>query len=145
MANILLVAGCYHLGDNAGAFQHAVYVGHALELPFKKTWIDPAAQTVTFLFATTDVETWGDWKGHAVTINGSEIGRLKDATDAQGPREGFSIPVRTSSLNALLNGRDEFTLRIELETQTAFPGMADDFIITRIETDGTLAAKLGWK
>ena len=74
MTNILLIAGRYQLGNNEGLFQDAHDVGYGLELPFRKTWIDTDAKEIGFVFHTTDVETWGDWKGHRVAINGQEIG-----------------------------------------------------------------------
>ncbi len=58
MTNILLIAGRYQLGNNAGLFQDAHYVGYGLELPFRKTWIDTDAKEIGFVFHTTDVETW---------------------------------------------------------------------------------------
>jgi hypothetical protein len=47
------------------------------------------------------VETWGDWKGHRVAINGQEIGRLKDPSDTYGPAEVFTIKVPTATLEKL--------------------------------------------
>jgi hypothetical protein len=44
-----------------------------------------------------------------------------------------------------LGGEDNFLLAVELERQAASPGLADDFVLWRIETDGTFAASLGWK
>jgi len=145
MTDILLVAGRYQLGDDPGLFQDAVYVGQTLALPFKKTWIDGSATTVKLIVYTTDVETWGDWKGHAVSINGVEIGRLKDPNDTYGPLERFELPIPVATLNGALGGKDEFILSVVLEVQAATPGLSDDFILVRIATDGTFAAKLGWK
>ncbi len=145
MTNILWVAGRYQLGDDPGLFQDAHYVGHALELPFRKTWIDDSAQTVTLLIHTTDVETWGAWQGHSVLLNGTEVGRLKDASDTQGGTEIFQLPLARGTLDGILSGEDNFLLRVEIERQPSQPGLADDFVLTRIETDGTFAAKLGWK
>ena len=97
MTNILLIAGRYQLGNNEGLFQDAHYVGYGLELPFRKTWIDTDAKEIGFVFHTADVETWGDWKGHRVAINGQEIGRLKDPSDTYGPAEVFTIKVPTAT------------------------------------------------
>lgn len=64
-----------------------------------------------FVFHTTDVETWGDWKGHRVAINGQEIGRLKDPSDTYGPAEVFTIKVPTATLEKILSGKDNFNCR----------------------------------
>jgi hypothetical protein len=133
MTNILLIAGRYQLQD-------AHYVGYGLELPFRKTWIDTDAKEIGFVFHTTDVETWGDWKGHS-----QEIGRLKDPSDTYGPAEVFTIKVPTATLEKILSGKDNFVLSVELERQPTQPGLSDKLVLTRIETDGTLAASLGSK
>jgi hypothetical protein len=91
------------------------------------------------------VETWGDWKGHRVAINGQEIGRLKDPSDTYGPAEVFTIKVPTATLEKILSGKDNFVLSAELERQPTQPGLSDKLVLTRIETDGTLAASLGSK
>ena len=142
MTNILLIAGRYQLGNNEGLFQDAHYVGYGLELPFRKTWIDTDAKEIGFVFHTTDVETWGDWKGHRVAINGQEIGRLKDPSDTYGPAEVFTIKVPTATLEKILSGKDNFVLSVELERQPTQPGLSDKLVLTRIETDGTLALRV---
>ncbi|MBV8686897.1 MAG: hypothetical protein JOZ90_10995 [Alphaproteobacteria bacterium] len=145
MTDILWVAGRYQLGNDPGLFQDAAYVGQTLALPFKKTWLDPNATAVKLIIYTTDVETWGSWSGHAVFINSTEVGRLKDPTDTMGPLERFELSIPVWTLNSALGGKDEFTLRVELEVQAAQPGLSDDFVLTRIASDETIAAKLGWK
>lgn len=142
---IVFVTGRYQLGNNPGIFQDATYVGHEIRLPFVKTWLDPNATQIGLQFYTHDIETWGSWSGHRVAINGTEIGRLKDPADTQGSLEMFSIVVSRTSLEAILNGDDNFILSIELDRQPAHPGLADDFVLTRIESDGSFAAMLGWK
>ena len=143
MGDILWLAGRYHLGDNPGVFQDAQYVGYALELPFRKTWIDETATTVKLIVTTLEVETWGAWSGHKVSINGVEVGRLKDQNDAQGSPERFELRIDRALLDGALAGKDTFILRVDLDIQPATPGMADDFILTRVASDG-FAAKLGW-
>jgi hypothetical protein len=145
MTDILWVAGRYQLGNDPGLFQDAAYVGQGLALPFKKTWIDPNATVVKLIIHTTDVETWGNWSGHAVLINNIEVGRLKDPTDTMGSIERFELSIPVSTMNAALGGKDEFALRVELEIQPAQPGLSDDFVLTRIASDESFAAKLGWK
>jgi hypothetical protein len=145
MTPIVLITGRYQFGNDAGLFQDAVYVGFELSLPLTKTWLDPTAKDVVFIFYTHDVETWGHWNGHRVAINDTEIGRLKDPDDAQGTNEVFRLSVPVADLNNALGGKDTFLLSIELEVQPATPGLSDDFVLWRIETDGTFSARLGWK
>ena len=143
--SILVLGGSYHFGDNAGIFQGATYVGHKLTLPVRKTWIDDKAETIAFVFESHDVETWGTWKGHQVSINGSEIGRIKDKADTTGRVELTTLEVKKEDFLKLLNQKENFTLEIELERQAANPGLADDFVLTRIATSTNLVIVLGWK
>jgi hypothetical protein len=145
MTSIVLVTGRYQIGNDPGVFQDAIYVGFELKLPFTKTWIDPNASSITFTFYTHDVETWGTSKGHRVSINNVEIGRLRDPIDVQGASEICSISVPRTTIESLLATDDNFLLSIELELPLQGPGLADDFVLWRIETDGTFAARLGWK
>jgi hypothetical protein len=145
MTPIVLITGRYQLGNDPGIFQDALYVGFELKLPFTKTWIDSSATNITFVFYTHDVETWGSWKGHRVSINNVEIGRLRDPDDAQGASEIFKLAVPRTTVETALGGKDNFLLSVELDVQPATPGLADDFVLWRIETDGTFAARLGWK
>jgi hypothetical protein len=142
--SILLISGSYHFGDNPGAFQNATYVGYQLVLPVRKIWLDERAEKLTFHFTTHDVETWGDWKGHKVSINGTEIGRIKEAGQA-GASEITKLSLRRCEFVELLDGKDNFNLGIELEKQPAYPRLADDFVLTRIATSDNLALVLGWK
>lgn len=145
MTPIPLITGRYQLGNDAGLFQDAMYVGFELKLPFTKTWHDTSAATITFNLYTHDVETWGDWLGHRVSINGIEIGRLKDPADTLGVNEVFSLAVPRTVLEAALGGKDRFVFSVELELQPSTPGMEDDFVLWRVESDGTFSARLGWK
>ena len=141
---IVLVTGRYQLGDDPGLFQDALYVGHELSLPFTRTW--DSGGDITLKFYTHDVETWADWQGHRVTINNTEIGFLKDdAAEEGGAGEMIPLLIPAAKLQAALSGNDRFLLNITLGTQKSTPGMADDFVLWRIESDGTFAAKLGWK
>ena len=142
---ILVLSGKYHFGDNAGVFQNATYIGHQLVLPVRKTWLDDKADTVAFYFSTHDVETWGDWKGHKVAINGTEIGRIKDVADTVGEIETTKLELTKAEFIKLLDRSDNFSLSIELEKQITLPGLADDFVLTRIATSDNLAVVLGWK
>ncbi len=146
MANsILVVSGSYHFGDNPGIFQNSTYVGHQLVLPVRKMWLDDRSDKVAFYFGTQDVETLGNWKGHRVTINGTEIGRIKNLSGTAGTAETVKLEVKRDDLLRLLNEQDNFSLAIEYEKQAAMPGMGDDFVLTRIATSETLSVSLGWK
>ena len=145
MANqILVVSGSYHFGDNPGIFQNSTYVGHQLVLPVRKTWLDERADKVAFYFGTQDVETLGNWKGHRVTINGKDIGRIKNHGGMAGTAETVKLEVKLDDLLMLLDQKDNFTLAIEYEKQPAMPGLGDDFVLTRIATSENLSVTLGW-
>jgi hypothetical protein len=90
------------------------------------------------------VETWADHLGHKVSINETEVGRLKDAADVLGRTEVFEFAMARPELEDALAGGDRFTLSIELDLGITGPRLADDFVVTRIESDGTFAAALGW-
>jgi hypothetical protein len=142
---IVFVTGRYQLGNDPGVFQDAIYVGHELSLPFKSIWIDPAAASIGLTFYTHDVETWAEWQGHRVAINGTEIGRLKDPDDKQGVNEVFHLSIARHDLEQALNGKDTFLLTITLGELDTAPNLSDDFVLWRIESDGSFAAHLGWK
>ena len=116
--------------------------GRRCPLPVTKTWIDDNSDSIEFLVSTTDIETWGDWEGHLVKINGTEIGRLKDAGNTMGREELFEISYPKADFLALLGGSDSFTLQVELERRSASVGFADDFVLSRISTKH-LALKIG--
>jgi len=142
---ILWASTRYHLGNNPGLFQDAQYVGHALRLPFQKTWIDGEAAAVRLIFHTRDVETWAGRRGHKISINDVEIGRLSDGGSARGDTEAFELTIARPLLDEALSGRDQFIVAVDLELDPDHPGLADDFVVTRIESDGTFAARLGWR
>lgn len=142
---VLLICGSYHFGDGPGTFQDATYIGHQLVLPVRKVWLDDRADHVSFYFSTHDVETVGDWRGHRVTINGTEIGRIKNHGHTAGDVDTTKLDVALETLVKLLGGKDYFSLAIELEKRHATPGMADDFVLTRIATSASLSLALGWQ
>ena len=145
---ILVVTGNYQLGNNPGLFQEAPYVGLILRLPVSVTWVDMKRPEVKFFIETHDIETWGTWNGHAVLLNGTEIGRLKDPNDTLGRVEQFEITIPTAqfaSITGYSAGKvATVTLEVVLETQPAQPGFADDFVLTRVETNDAVVVKLGW-
>ena len=141
---ILVVCGSYHLGDNPGIFQNSTYVGHQLVLPLRKVWMDDRAEKVSFFVGTHDVETLGNWKGHRVSLNGTEIGRIKNTGGVVGAAETVKFEVRREDLLRILGEKDNFLLTVEYEKQAATPGLGDDFVLTRIATSETLSLALGW-
>lgn len=146
MANpILVVSGSYHFGDNPGIFQNSTYIGHQLVLPARKTWLDDRAEKLAFFFSTTDVETLGNWRGHRVTLNGTDIGRIKNIGGTPGLPDTVKIEVSSDDLRRLLDGKDNFTLVIEYEKHPTIPGLGDDFVLTRIATSENWSVALGWK
>ena len=145
MKPILVVRGSYHFGDSPGIFQDATYVGHQLVLPVRKMWLDERADLFAFFFSTQDVETMGDWRGHRVTINGTEIGRIKNIGHTAGNTETIKLEIKRDDLLKLLSEKDNFSLGIELEKRHATPGISDDFVLTRIATSASLSVTLGWQ
>ena len=141
MTNILLIAGRYQLGNNEGLFQDAHYVGYGLELPFRKTWIDTDAKEIGFVFHTTDVETWGDWKGQSCDQRPRDRGGSRIRPHLRSCRS-LHDQSADSDLEKILSGKDNLVLSVELERQPTQPGLSDDFVLTRIETDGTLALRV---
>lgn len=135
---ILVLDGAYHFGNNLGIFQGACFVGLRLQLPVVVTWIDddPATTEVFLWFETHDVETWdpGQWAGHAVLINDTEIGRLKDPADVTGRTETFKLGIDKGTLQGLIDPSGNATLSIVLERKPQHPALVDDFVLTRIDT-----------
>jgi hypothetical protein len=138
---IVFLTGAYHLGNNPGVFQDATYVGLKLEFPATVTWGGDGADVV-FTIYTHDVESWSGLGGHALKINGVQVGALIDADDAQHPNEIFQISVARAAFDAALNGAKQFTLGIEIKPSGA-AALADDFVLTRIET-AHFAARIGY-
>ena len=143
----LVLAGRYHLGDNPGLFQDATFVGYVLALPLTVT-LDSVESGghATFHVETHDVETWGpdEWQGHPVRLTGAgrthELGRLKDPDDTSGRVERFRLSITKAKLEELLGGRNgSVVLTVEVEKRSATPGIADDFVLTRLETTGMIA------
>lgn len=137
---ILVLDGKYHLGDDPGVFQGVPWVGSALILPMRYEWINddpvtaPEVKHIRFIFETRDIETWSDWQGHAVLINNTEIGRLKDRGDRKHSGiETHIIAVDKNVFLGLVGPSQMFDLSIVLERQAADPGCADDFLLTRID------------
>ncbi len=130
--DILILDGSYHLGDNFGIFQSSTYIGLKLALPLRQTWLNPEVNVVSFIFSTTDLETWGDWLGHKVSINNIEIGRLKDRDNFNGSLDEFVIDVPKNTYVELLEDKESFVLEIELERQETMPGFSDDFRLVRV-------------
>lgn len=77
-----------------------------------------------------------------MSVNGTEIGRLKDAKDQSGGSELFDIEYPKVDFLSLLGGSDSFVFEIELERQAEMPGFSDDFTVRRISTSN-LALKIG--
>lgn len=137
---VILVSGSYHLGNNPGIFQGAKFVGLGLALPATVTW-KPSADEVAFIIHTHDVESWGGQGGHALTVNGHKLGEIKDINNSAHPHEVSTIRVARTELENALGGNDYFRLGIDLNVGNP-PSLSDDFVLTRVETEG-FAARLG--
>lgn len=145
---VVVITGHYQLGNNPGIFQDALYVGRMLVFPVTVIYVDTTAPEVKLFIETHDIETWSAWMGHQVTLNGTEIGRLKDPDDTFGRLEIFelTIPMATylNLINYMPNQPAKAELAIILETQTASPTLADDFVLLRIDTNESTAIRMGW-
>ena len=128
VATILVLEGRYHFGNNPSVFQDATYVG--LQLNITVTWYDENLAEVAFVFKTQDVESWRDTGGHQVLLNGTEVDRLNDPSDAQEGHEHFK-------------GSKFARLWILVEMGASPPNLADDFGLRRIETEENLAVRVG--
>ena len=137
---IIFISGAYHLGNNPGVFQSASFAGLSLTFPATLTW-KPTANNIALVLHTHDVESWGGTGGHTVKINQTKVGEIKDVNNADHPNEVTTIPMVRTDFEAILPGKDYFTIGIELHLTTP-PSMADDFVLTRIDTVD-FAAKLG--
>jgi len=84
----------------------------------------------------------GDWKGHRVAINGQEIGAAQGSVRHLRSCRSLHDQSADSDLEKILSGKDNLVLSVELERQPTQPGLSDDFVLTRIETDGTLALRV---
>ncbi len=145
-AKVLVVAGQYHLGDNAGLFQDATFVGYTLALPLIVALDREDADGVTFQIETHDIETWDsdNWLGHPVRLTREgeniEVGRLKDPNDQNGRLEVFRLTIARTEIERLLGGPSgSVVLTVEVEKQGANLGLSDDFVLTRIEVTGATA------
>ncbi|MXV14995.1 hypothetical protein [Hufsiella ginkgonis] len=148
----VLVLSCnYHLGDNYGIYPDATYVGHSLSLPLSCTWLDHTKETVTFIFETCGIETWGNWKGHQVCLGATdpytnlttEIGRLKDPANEYGDQEHFVIDIPMPVFKQYVRPTNNFYLTISLDRQPHAVGMSDDFLWTCFKTV-SCSLKIGW-
>lgn len=137
--SVVFLTGNYHLGNNPGVFQDAQYVGLKLEFPATLVWRPEAA--VELILYTRDVESWGGTGGHIVTINDTEVGKITDFDNAQHPNEITSIKIDKAKFDSAVGSSDDFRLGIIVVTGT-HPSLADDFVLTRIETRD-FSARLG--
>ncbi|MDF2441472.1 MAG: hypothetical protein JWN98_2456 [Abditibacteriota bacterium] len=103
---------------------------------------DAAVSSVILIFKTQDIETWGDWQGHQVLINGHEIGRLKDPDDDDGRYETFRLRVPKADFQEWIKPTQTFVLTIRVDTQNEHPGLSDDFLWRRLEVEHA-ALRLG--
>jgi len=145
MTNILLIAGRYQLGNNAGFSRTPTMLATAWNFPFERPG------SIRMPKRSDSFSTPPMWKHGAIgrvtelRSTAKRSGRLKDPSDTYGPAEVFTIKVPTATLEKILSGKDNFVLSVELERQPTQPGLSDKLVLTRIETDGTLAASLGSK
>jgi len=144
---ILVMTGNYHFGNKPGLFQDAPFVGKTLVLPVVITYVDASAPDVILFFETHDIETWGTWNGHRVLLNGQQIGALKDPADVFGRTEIFRLIIPMKRFLEIIDHSaglpTKADLQLVLEVQPAHPALADDFVLTRIDTGEQVVMQLG--
>lgn len=141
--SIPLIRANRHLGDNLGIYLDVTYAGLVFELPMTVTWVDPAATEFVFYVDTQDVETWGGWAGHPVSLNGNEIGRVQDSNNGSGSQESTKIIVKKSNYPEPFKVGAKNRLTISVDKKDSSAGLLDDFILLGYSTDG-FSAKSGW-
>lgn len=142
--SILLTRTNKHLGESPGVFLDVPYQGLVCELPFTVTWEDEEVEEVSIIVETSDVETWGGWKGHPVMLNGIEIGRVQDVNNLDGPKETTAFKVKKKTFPNAFNKGAKNRLSISVNKKnTTQAGFLDDFILLAIRTDG-FAGAIGW-
>ncbi|HST23627.1 MAG TPA: hypothetical protein VLR90_21130, partial [Blastocatellia bacterium] len=116
-----------------------------MSLPLHASWIsnENYLRNIRFVFYTQDIETWGTWQGHKVVLLSDDgtrkvlLGYLHDSGDLIPEKKEihiFNCPM--DQFLALIGTNRNFDLKIILERQSSSLVMADDFILTRIETIG---------
>lgn len=144
---VLVFEAMYHLGDDPGIFQNAVFIGHRLSLPMNLAYVVKDS-TVSLVIRTRHVETWGKrgkWNGHSVLLDTTHIGYLEDRDDKT--PEGTEIHTFTISadkLEAIAGTDSNFAFSVVLERQDPQQGRADDFLFLRLETVNAVV-RMGWK
>lgn len=131
----------YQMGDtiNPIVFPNSVFIGLSLKIPIrlrKKIEKEP----ISFIFKTSEMQTWADWQAHKIFLNDYEIGSLKDPNDEAGDPESHEIPISEEIINKI-DFNKPLILQIEVGRKT--PGLADDFVLTAIASKGAIFS-VGW-
>lgn len=134
----LVWEGRAHLGDEPGVYGDAGYCGIALEFPLTLRKIDPAgADTTTLVLRTQDVQTFGGYPGHLITVTAYQ-------PDQGNPGHATETELTTARLTSADENRKEVvvdlaglaspafvSVRVRVDT-TVPPGLYDDFVVTQL-------------
>jgi hypothetical protein len=130
--------GRQHLGDEPGIYGDAAYAGIALEFPLTLRKTDPAgADTTTLVLRTRDVQTFGGYPGHLITVTAYQ-------PDPNDPTHSTETLLTTDLLTSADDNHKDLALdltgiatpafvsiRIRVDT-TVPPGLYDDFLVTNL-------------
>lgn len=145
--------GRQHLGDEPGIYGDAAYSGLALEFPLTLRKTDPAgADTTTLVLRTQDVQTFGGYPGHQVTVTAYQ-------PDPNDPTHSTETVLTTELLTTADDNTKDLALdltgivapvfvsvRVRVDT-TVPPGLYDDFLVTKLlnrSTNFTFVASFGF-
>lgn len=128
---VSLVPANVHVGDTPTAFPAYRFVGMEyrtpLLLPTTASFIGP----LVLRLETEEVQTLGGAR-HAVSLNGSEVGRITDGA-LEDVDEVFEFMIPRAQVDAILAIANPAELVVRVDG-SAGGGLADDFIIHRVGT-----------
>ncbi|GAA1349906.1 hypothetical protein [Saccharothrix algeriensis] len=148
----LIWQGRLHLGDEPGVFGDAAYSGLAAELPVTLEKLDPAGpDTTTLVVETLNVETFGGYNGHLITVTlyepSDEPDRFTETvleterlTGADGNRKEIALDLAGRRSPAFVS------VRVRVDTGVP-PGLYDDFLLVRLSNrsaEHSFVASLGF-
>ncbi len=129
--------GRLHLGDEPGIYGDAAYTGLAAELPITVTRSDLAGQHFKLVLRTSDLSTFQNYPGHAITV----ISYVPDPTTPFHSIEqvlatavflGSDDNVKEVTVNVgTAPGPFSLSVRLRIDTEVN-PGLYDDFVWERL-------------
>lgn len=122
----------FHLGDNANVtLDGATYIGMAVDFPVVLSNGNAAPKLIVH---TNAVETYAEWQAHTVYLDNHLLGYIRDANGLASERHEFPIP------SGMIDGAMR---RLVIRVVGKGPGLEDDFVLKRIESEG-VDLRFGW-